>query len=124
MNEYEKYRSPNICWAPLEWSSDMNDYPMVSIPMKYGELIIFNDTIVHASPTNESNNDRTTYHALAVPQEANLIYAKKNSDGIDIIRVADDFWLNYTPGEEEPTSPIIKTVKFEKRIYSESDFKS
>lgn len=105
------FRNHNIKWEPLSVLPNFEDYNMVPVEMSVGDVLIFDDRIVHGSPDNNSAQNRLVLHALAIPQEAQPVYCRKNTDEIHVIEVADTFWRYFTPGEEEPTGPVIKTVK-------------
>lgn len=119
--KFEKYRNPYIYWPPLKCSTDIADYGMVPLSLKLGQAVIFDDSIVHASPDNFSNQPRLAFHGVAIPKTASPVYPKRNGDSIDLIEVNDEFWFQYSPGDPEPTLPIIKKVKYIERIYTKQD---
>jgi len=116
--KFEPYRNSNIHWAPMDASSKIDDFNMVPINLKVGQALIFDDSIVHGSPDNNSLNSRYVFHYLAIPEETNPIYCKKVNNFIQLIKVDDMFWQNHTPGDEEPSGPIIKTIPFKNRTYT------
>lgn len=122
--KFEKYRNPYINWPPLKWSTDMNDYPLKPIKMNLGQILIFNDSLVHASPDNFSEISRVSFHGLAIPNHASPIYPRKNNHQIEIIEVDKDFWFYYSPGDPEPTHPVIKRVNYKERKYTQEDILS
>jgi hypothetical protein len=102
----------------MDASSKIDDFNMVPINLKVGQALIFDDSIVHGSPDNNSLNSRYVFHYLAIPKETNPIYCKKVNNFIQLIKVDDMFWQNHTPGDEEPSGPIIKTIPFKNRTYT------
>lgn len=116
--KFEQYRNSNIHWAPMDASSEISDYQMIPINLNVGQALIFDDSIVHASPINLSNENRYVFHYLAIPKQANPVFCKRTNTEVSLIQVDDLFWQNYTPGDPEPTSPIIKTKPFTPRVYT------
>ncbi|HLP51116.1 MAG TPA: phytanoyl-CoA dioxygenase family protein [Chitinophagales bacterium] len=116
--KFSKYRNHNIGWEPLKVLESIEDYNMVPVNLNVGEVLIFDDSIVHASPVNNSDTNRIVFHCLALPQEAHAVYCKKLNDEIEVIEVEDHFWRYFTPGASEPESPVIKRVKNVSEKYS------
>ncbi len=115
---FELYRNSNIHWAPMNASSRIDDYKMVPINLKVGQALIFDDSIVHGSPNNNSLENRYVFHYLAIPNSSNPVFCKRLDNLVQLIEVDDMFWQNYTPGDDEPYAPIIKTKPFISRVYT------
>ncbi|MBX2910248.1 MAG: phytanoyl-CoA dioxygenase family protein [Chitinophagales bacterium] len=116
--KFEKYRNANIRWSPLKASRKIEDYLMEPIEMCTGDVLIFDDSIVHGSPDNKSKTNRIVFHSIAIPKEANAIYCKPCKDSIEIIQVSDTFWQYFKPGDKEPEEPIIKKDLFIEKVYT------
>lgn len=116
--KFEKYRNHNKHWAPLYASIDISDYQMIPINVKKGQVLIFNDSLVHASPINRTDESRIVFHALIAPLEAKTVYCSFKSDRVDLIKVSEDFWKFFTPGDKEPVSPIYKSFSYKDRVYT------
>ncbi len=117
-NKFEKYRNYNKHWSPLYASSEINDYAMIPINLKKGQVLIFNDSLVHASPINRSDLNRIVFHGIITPLHSDIIYCKFNNNEVDLIKVSDDFWRTFTPGDDEPTAPLIKSIPFKEVKYT------
>jgi hypothetical protein len=117
-SRYEPYRNSNIHWAPMNASIKFDDYKMIPVNLKVGQALIFDDSIIHGSPNNNSDINRYVFHYLAIPIEANPIFCQKVNNIVNLIEVEDMFWQTYTPGDDEPKSPIVKTLPFKTRVYT------
>lgn len=122
--KFEKYRNANIHWEPLKVLSNIEDYDMVPVPVKVGDVIVFDDSIIHGSPDNTSLEHRLVFHALAIPIETHPIYCKKKENGMDIIVVDDTFWQYFVPGNQEPEGPVLEHVKYVPSIYTSGSIKN
>ncbi len=118
--KFEKYRNSNIHWAPMDASSEISDYQMLPVRLQLGQALIFDDSIVHGSPINQSKENRYVFHFLAIPLMADPVYCKRTNTTVSLIKVADSFWQTYTPGDPEPMEPIIKTKPFNPRTYTKA----
>lgn len=116
--KFERYRNSNIHWAPMDASIEMSAYQMLPISLKVGQALIFDDSIVHASPDNKSTQNRYVFHYLAIPQQAKPIYCKRVNTEVQLIEVSDLFWQTHTPGAPEPSAPVVKTLPFTPRVYT------
>lgn len=116
--KFEKYRNHNKHWAPLYASCDISDYRMIPINVKKGQALIFNDSLVHASPINTSDDHRIVFHALLTSKDADTIYCSFSPERVDLIKVSDDFWKLFTPGDIEPSDPVYKSVPYKERVYT------
>lgn len=117
---FEQYRNSNIYWPPLHVSNQLEDYNMISINLKVGQVLIFDDRIVHGSPINNSKENRYVFHFLAIPHKAKPVFCQKIDNVINLIEVDDMFWQTYTPGDEEPKAPIIKSTLIKEKIYTKT----
>jgi hypothetical protein len=116
--KFERFRNSNIHWAPMDAAADINAYHMVPVSLKVGQALIFDDSIVHASPDNLSAHNRYVFHYLAIPKMAQPIYCKRSDSVMQLIEVDALFWQTYTPGDPTPQGPIRKTVPFTPRVYT------
>lgn len=118
---FELYRNSNIHWAPMDASNQIDDYKMLPINVNIGQALIFDDSIVHGSPDNNSAENRYVFHYLAIPSKSKPVFCKKIDGHVHLIEVDDMFWQNHTPGDAEPTSPVVKIQPFKPRIYTKEN---
>lgn len=115
---FEKFRNGDIWWPPLSITQRIEDYGMIAINADVGEVVIFDDSLVHGSPANHSDTDRLIFHCLAIPNKAPAIYCKKTSDKVELIEVDHLYWQFSRPGKPIPTGKVLKTVHFEATPYT------
>ncbi len=117
---FEKYRNSNINWAPMDVSNQLEDFNMVPVNLKVGQVLIFVDSIVHGSPINNSKKNRYVFHYLAIPFNAKPVFCQKIDNVVNLIEVDDMFWQSYSPGDDEPKAPIIKSTVIKEKIYTKT----
>lgn len=115
---FEKFRNGDIWWPPLSITQRIEDYGMVPVNVDVGEVLIFDDSLVHGSPANHSDTDRLIFHCLAIPNAASAIYCKKMDGKVELIEVDDRYWQFSRPGKPVPTGNVLKVVDFETTTYT------
>jgi len=79
-------------------SSTVRKY-LVPIKMKAGEILLFDNRLVHTSGTNNSNSDRVVVMSGIFPKNARIVSCYKDTNAqnspIEIIEQEDDYLLTY-----------------------------
>ena len=119
--KFEKYRNANICWSPLNASVEIAVYGMIPIEMKKGQVLVFDDSLIHASPINHSDSDRLAFHFLVIPNEAKPVYCYRKGNHMNVIEVEESFWQTSSPSDQQPSGNLVKTVAYEEQQYSLQD---
>tara|TARA_B100000945_G_scaffold276361_1_gene240914 strand:- start:305 stop:1129 length:825 start_codon:yes stop_codon:yes gene_type:complete len=107
----------------------LNFENMKSIPIKSGEIVIYDHRTIHASPPNNSNKKRIAIASAIVPQKAQTIhyYYNEKYNKLEKYKVDSKFFQEYTFGDSElPKSvEIIDYLKnYSNPTYSENSLKS
>jgi len=87
---------------------------MQALPMKAGQAFIFSHALLHASFPNLSTQDRVAVAYGVLHQDAELLYyfREKAEHPLELLRVPDDFFLNYPlPGERPQGSQWVAMVE-------------
>lgn len=102
----------------------------VPIPLKKGEILIFDNRLIHTSSENISGKDRIVVMSGIFPKEARLIscYLDKKNNEIEIYEQLDDFLIEnknfYFNCTERPyLGTLIKKVPNDINELKISDFK-
>jgi len=80
--------------------TNMNFETLTYLPMKPGEVLIYDHRMIHASPPNTTNQTRIAVATLTVPQDVQLVHFFQNpeTNKIEKYQIEDDFFLHYTYG--------------------------
>lgn len=116
--KFERFRNSDIHWAPMDAAADISSYQMEAVSLRVGQALIFDDSIVHASPDNLSAQNRYVFHYLTIPKQAHPVFCKRAGAEMQLIEVSDEFWQNYTPGAALPQGPVLKSLPFTPRVYT------
>jgi hypothetical protein len=95
----DMYRGPNIPYFFIQYESDIKDR-LVSIPMKAGEALIFDDSMLHYSPRNNTGEHRIAIQSNIVPEGSEIFYHEFKRglfrDSIQKIKIEDEQLLQDT----------------------------
>lgn len=123
--KFAKYRNTTILWPMLDFfRSEEGIKYFESINMKAGQLLILDDSIIHASPVNTTDHKRPVLHVMAGPQAAHPIFCELERNEIRIHEVKERFWQNHIPGNfpDFNESNIIAILPYDDVSLSEEEF--
>lgn len=93
------YRSPSIPWFFTGYEKHIIDQYCEPISVKAGEVLIFDDSIIHYSKPNRGTYNRLVIQVIAKPKaaQAKHYYMKKKLFGHDMeeMDVDQNFFLNF-----------------------------
>tara|TARA_B100001250_G_scaffold188793_1_gene162225 strand:- start:13705 stop:14529 length:825 start_codon:yes stop_codon:yes gene_type:complete len=106
----------------------LNFNNMECIPIKSGQIVIYDHRTIHASPANNSNKKRIAIASAIIPKKAKTIHYYNNEkyNRLEKYRVNPKFFLEYTFGDTElPKSvELIDYIEnFSNPIYNQDSLK-
>lgn len=102
---------------------------LIDVPVKAGELVVYDDTLIHASWPNLSDSIRPAIVSGLVPEEADLWacfhHKGLKEDEVEYFEVDKEFWLTFDkldkPEDKYKSLGIYKVIK---PNYSEKEFRN
>ena len=83
------------------------------VPMKAGSVMIFCQTLFHASPPNRGNATRVVAGGLFVPRDAQLYcYYQASSTRMEVYAVDDLFYTRYLYGTRPADVPLVDVIDY------------
>jgi ectoine hydroxylase-related dioxygenase (phytanoyl-CoA dioxygenase family) len=112
----EVLRSPSIPWYFKEYIEDLKSDFLKPIEVKAGEVLIFDDSIIHYSKVNKGKTDRLVVQIIAKPKaaQAKHYYLKNGlfNKTIEEMDVNTDFFLNFKFAiKERPDETFVSGVR-------------
>ena len=120
-----EYRGPMVPWQLDNIKSEIINNHLVPLETKAGEAIILDDSIVHYSAINKTNDLRLAIQLILVPAEAEIIHYHLNPaqpDEIKICTVDQDFFMTFNPWMKPDEALMKRTIPFKQHFYTLSDF--
>lgn len=121
-------RSPSIPWFFTGYEKHIIENHCIPIDVKAGEVLIFDDSIIHYSKPNNGTYDRLVIQVIAKPKaaQAKHYYMKKKFLGYEIeeMDVDKDFFLNFQYNiKDKPVGELShRTIKYSHPKINKSKF--
>jgi Phytanoyl-CoA dioxygenase (PhyH) len=104
-------RGRNIKRAYENAIQSMVDSMMEAVPLRKGQAVIFDSSILHYSPPNRSDKVRIALSLMFYPADAKLVhfvYSKDNSEQIAKYNVDVEFFVKFAADEDYVSANAIK----------------
>ncbi len=123
-----RYRSPTMPYAyGMQEIDELAEQKRIPLKLKAGQAAVFDHGIIHATSTNQSDQNRPAAFVAVKPQNTDLLHAyyNKADNKVELIKVADDFAFGYDlrsrPEGElyeaiDYTAPQIPLAEFSDKI--------
>lgn len=109
-------RGPMVPWELEGMKKEIIEKYLVPVETKAGDCIILDDSILHYSPENATNELRLAIQLICVPNEFPSIHyymdpATSKSE-ISVLEVADDFYMEFNPWKKPEGQKVLKKIPF------------
>jgi hypothetical protein len=104
------------------------DKYLKKIPVKAGDALIFDDSLIHWSATNKAETPRYAIQILCVPKDATPVFFYQDKDKTDqweVLEVDSDFFIEHTILDFLTRPAELKSlgvIPNENRILTEAEF--
>jgi hypothetical protein len=123
---FGEHRGPMIPWELEGIKNDIIKNHLVPLETKAGECVILDDSIVHYSAINNTNDLRLAIQLICVPNGFPSIHYymdyQNNPNEIQMIEVNDDFYMEFNPWKKVQSPQILKNVPFVSKQITEQEF--
>jgi len=129
---FGEFRGPMVPWELNNIKEDIIKNHLKPMNLKAGEAVILDDSIVHYSALNLTDDLRLAIQLILIPQEETSIHyhldAERNPHKIEVLEVDVDFYMQFNPWKKVENKKILKQISykpfqlsiqnFEKGIYA------
>ncbi len=116
---FGKNRGPMVPWELDTIKHQIIDHHLVPLETKAGHCVILDDSIVHYSAINNTNDLRLAIQLICVPNEIPSIHYymdyQNNSNEIQMLEVQDDFYMEFNPWKKLSAPKVIARFPFENK---------
>ena len=110
-----KYRSPSIPWVFRGMEEVLKKQYMVPLELKVGEVGIIDDSVIHYSGDNHSEQNRPTIQLILKPKKAKALHylgGKDNPHHLKIYEVDAQFFMSFNMNDRKIAGSFLgeKTV--------------
>ena len=101
---------------------------VLTLPMEPGQLLLFNQGLVHASPANQSNAIRPAITSVILPEESPVFFFYRNEETdpvtIDGYIVEEDFYLYHNLIDKPEHGQLVASMEEKLPFYQSFSQKS
>ena len=118
-------RSPSLINPFLDVQLEVRK-DLQTIKMKAGEALIFNQALLHASPPNNTLNQRLAVTYGLIPAEAQLVFYHKNENNlVEKYEVETDFFQTYNTqiGQRPSIGKKIETFQYSELLVNTEEYR-
>jgi hypothetical protein len=119
---FMKYRNTNIHWPLLELMQKTGSEFLKALDVAPGEVVVLDDSIIHTTDTNQTDQDREVLHAMAVPQNAPIWYVDLIDNRVNIYNTNDYFWQQHIPGAAVNFDVPVAQLPYTEHSLSKEEF--
>lgn len=123
---FGEHRGPMIPWELENIKHEIIKNHLVPLETKAGDCVILDDSIVHYSAINNTNDLRLAIQLICVPNEFPSIHYymdyQNNPKEIQMIEVGDDFYMEFNPWKKVESPKVLDRIPFIPKQLTEQDF--
>jgi hypothetical protein len=102
------------------------DKYLVPLETKAGDCVILDDSIIHYSALNNTNDLRLAIQLICIPAEMPSIHYHMNPsvsrESVDVLEVDVDFYMQFNPWKNPGNVKRIKTISYTHSPINEKQF--
>jgi hypothetical protein len=123
---FGEVRGPMIPWELENIKDEIIQKYLVPLETKAGDCVILDDSIVHYSAVNHSNELRLAIQLICIPTEMPALHQNMESDLnpnlVEVLEVEQDFYMEFNPWKKPDKNKIVNRFQFELRPLTEVEF--
>ncbi|MEY5001901.1 MAG: hypothetical protein RLZZ211_1937 [Bacteroidota bacterium] len=123
---FGEHRGPMVPWELDNIKHEIIDKHLVPLETKAGDCVILDDSIVHYSAINHTNDLRLAIQLICVPQEMPSIHYymdyQNNPSEIQVLEVNDDFYMEFNPWKKLESPKVIAKIPFVNKQLTSEEF--
>jgi hypothetical protein len=121
---FGEVRGPMVPWELENIKQEIIEKHLVPIEIPAGYAVVLDDSIVHYSAINKTNDLRLAIQLICIPEELpSWHYHKPNgSEKVDILEVDKDFYMEFNPWKFPKNVKKVGEVNFTASAIDEAAF--
>lgn len=124
--KFGKHRGPMVPWELENIKTQIIQNHLIPLETKAGDCVILDDSIVHYSAPNQTNDLRLTIQLILIPEELPSIHYHMNpakaTDKIEVLEVDHEFYMQFNPWKLPENEKSIRTIPFKFQELNEQQF--
>lgn len=123
---FGEIRGPMVPWELENIKQEIIDNYLVPVEIPAGQAVILDDSIVHYSAVNKTNELRLAIQLICIPSEMPSWHYHKagNDEKVDVLEVDKDFYMEFNPWKFPTYVKKVGEVNFTPGFIDEAAFKA
>ncbi|MDB5227940.1 MAG: hypothetical protein JWN78_2133 [Bacteroidota bacterium] len=113
---FGEIRGPMIPWELEKIKDDIIGNCLIPMNISAGEAVILDDSIIHYSAINKTNDLRLAIQLILIPSETNSIHyhmdPSKSTLKVDVLEVDVDFYMEFNPWKKPENFKLLRTINY------------
>lgn len=123
---FGEVRGPMIPWELDNIKQHVIEKHLVPLETKAGDCVILDDSIVHYSALNKTNDLRLAIQLICIPAEVPSIHYHMDPsvamDKVDVLEVDVDFYMQFNPWKKPENAKRVSTIPHTQHFVTEAEF--
>ena len=123
---FGKIRGPMIPWELKELKSEILSRHMTPMIVQVGDCVILDDSIVHYSAPNHSNDKRLAIQLILVPKAADTVHyhfdKTQNPNEVEMYETSQPFYMEFHPWLKPKELKLLAKLPYHEKTFSYSEF--
>lgn len=123
---FGEVRGPMIPWELDNIKKEIIENHLVPLETKAGDCVILDDSIVHYSAVNKTNDLRLAIQLICIPAEFLSIHyhmdPSVSSEIVDVLEVDVDFYMQFNPWKKPAGEKKLRSIPYQHRFIDEKEF--
>ncbi|MBS1685348.1 MAG: phytanoyl-CoA dioxygenase family protein [Bacteroidetes bacterium] len=123
---FGEIRGPMIPWELDNVKQEIIDKYLVPLETKAGDCVILDDSIVHYSAVNTTNELRLAIQLICIPAEMPSIHYHMNpavsQSEVEVLEVDVDFYMQFNPWKNPGAVKRLRTIPYRYRPIDAQEF--
>ena len=111
---FHKYRSPTIPWVFENITTQIKEKYMLPLELKVGQAAIIDDSILHYSSENKTDNPRVAIQLILKPADMPAIfyYFDKANEKLEVFQANKDFFFDLDVVNRPSNLKLLDTIPY------------
>lgn len=113
---FGEVRGPMVPWELDNIKHDIINKYLVPMNVKAGEAVILDDSLVHYSAINKTDELRLAIQLILIPEEEKSIHyhmdLSRNAKKVEVLEADVDFYMEFNPWKKAENVKHLKTIRY------------
>lgn len=125
--KFGEIRGPMVPWELEGIKEEIINNHLIPLETKAGDCVILDDSILHYSPINYTNELRLAIQLICVPNEFPSIHYHMDpavsTSEVSVLEVSDDFYMEFNPWKKPEGQKVVNKIQYQSKNINVEEYK-